>query len=244
MRPLSSRQQDILDAIIEQYIGNVVPISSEFLQKVGRFNVSSATLRAEMAALERFGYLVQPHTSAGRIPTDEAYRAFVERQAKGGSLSDKIKEKLSGFANMWRRDKVQALERAVDETAAYSHGASIVGMMLGDQAIFLQRLSNLRAQPEFHSYEVASEMLGVIDALQKRRADVSDMAEPGITRAFIGRDIRMGRVNSLSMIVRSWRNRPAGYSGFIATIGPIRMHYEKAFPAIDFFGDIFSTFDE
>src|SRR5579859_6245228 len=72
---MTDRQQKILSAIVEQYAEVASPVGSSFLAKV--FNVSSATIRSEMAELERLGFITQPHTSAGRIPTDKGYRFYV-----------------------------------------------------------------------------------------------------------------------------------------------------------------------
>jgi heat-inducible transcriptional repressor len=72
---MTERQKHILRAIVEQYAEVASPVGSSLLAKV--FNVSSATIRAEMAELERMGFITQPHTSAGRIPTDKGYRLYV-----------------------------------------------------------------------------------------------------------------------------------------------------------------------
>ena len=74
---LSSRQIQILVAIIEQYAEVASPVGSVTLAKL--FGVSSATIRSEMAKLEDMGYITHPHTSAGRIPTDKGYRFYVNR---------------------------------------------------------------------------------------------------------------------------------------------------------------------
>src|SRR5680860_1046652 len=72
---LTKRQEKILAAIIEQYAEVVSPVGSSLLSKV--FDVSSATIRSDMAELEQKGYIMQPHTSAGRIPSDKGYRHYV-----------------------------------------------------------------------------------------------------------------------------------------------------------------------
>ena len=72
---MTDRQKQILSSIIEQYAEVASPVGSSLLAKV--FHVSSATIRAEMAELERGGYIMQPHTSAGRVPTDKGYRFYV-----------------------------------------------------------------------------------------------------------------------------------------------------------------------
>src|SRR6201990_2641814 len=72
---MTDRQERILAAIVEQYAEVASPVGSSLLARA--FNVSSATIRAEMAELERLGYITQPHTSAGRVPTDKGYRFYV-----------------------------------------------------------------------------------------------------------------------------------------------------------------------
>src|SRR5271163_152336 len=72
---MTERQQKVLSAIVEQYAEVASPVGSNLMAKL--FNVSSATVRAEMAELERLGFIMQPHTSAGRVPTDKGYRLYV-----------------------------------------------------------------------------------------------------------------------------------------------------------------------
>ena len=77
-RALNDRQAAILEAVVTEYIGSAEPVGSSHVASAPGVQVSSATVRSEMVALERDGYLVQPHTSAGRIPTDKGYRFFVD----------------------------------------------------------------------------------------------------------------------------------------------------------------------
>lgn len=85
MEELSPRQREILQAIIEDYISNAMPVGSRTISK--SFALSSATIRNEMSDLEELGYLEQPHTSAGRIPSEKAYRFYVDNMMKLSSLS-------------------------------------------------------------------------------------------------------------------------------------------------------------
>ncbi len=79
MNELSERQEKILNVIIRTYMQTGEPVGSRTISKVEEMNLSSATIRNEMADLEEMGYIVQPHTSAGRIPTDKGYRFYVDR---------------------------------------------------------------------------------------------------------------------------------------------------------------------
>src|SRR5450756_741352 len=85
--PLDFRKKQILQAIVDDYIESAEPIASKSLVSKHDFHVSSATVRNEMADLELMGYLEQPHTSAGRIPSDKGYREYVDSLMRVEELS-------------------------------------------------------------------------------------------------------------------------------------------------------------
>src|SRR3954451_6862164 len=89
---LDSRARDVLREIILQHVSTGEPISSRSLAKCGRFPLSSASLRNVMADLEDLGYLAQPHTSAGRVPTDRGYRFFIEHLMTSRALTRRERE--------------------------------------------------------------------------------------------------------------------------------------------------------
>ena len=98
-RPTRStpRKAAILEAVVTEYIGTAQPVGSQHVADAAGVKVSSATVRSEMAALEHEGYLVQPHTSAGRIPTDKGYRFFVDHLAEPGVLGPAQRQKVRRF---------------------------------------------------------------------------------------------------------------------------------------------------
>ena len=77
MEPVK-RQKEILNSVIEEYINSAQPVSSQLLEKKYDFGICPATIRIEMQKLTDKGFLCQPHTSAGRVPTDKGYRFFVD----------------------------------------------------------------------------------------------------------------------------------------------------------------------
>jgi len=87
MIPLSQRKQEILRALVEEYIHSAIPVASETLVRKYHLNFSSATVRHELAGLEEAHLIYQPHTSAGRVPTDLGYRYFVEYLMQESALS-------------------------------------------------------------------------------------------------------------------------------------------------------------
>ena len=82
MQELDERKRKILNAIIQNYLDTGEPVGSRTISKYSDLNLSSATIRNEMSDLEELGYILQPHTSAGRIPSDQGYRFYVDNLMK------------------------------------------------------------------------------------------------------------------------------------------------------------------
>ena len=111
---LSERKRKILQAIIDEYIGTAEPVGSRAISKKENLGLSSATIRNEMADLEEMGYLVQPHTSAGRIPSDAGYRFYVN------SLMSNYKIGMEAVAQLQAllKTRVSQLEKIIKYAAA------------------------------------------------------------------------------------------------------------------------------
>ena len=108
---LDHRKAAILTAVVTEYIGSALPVGSQHVVDAPGVSVSSATVRSDMAALERDGYLVQPHTSAGRIPTDKGYRFFVDHLGGNGSLDPGGRQQVRQFFDHAHGEIEQMLER-------------------------------------------------------------------------------------------------------------------------------------
>jgi heat-inducible transcriptional repressor len=109
---LDARKAAILEAVVSEYIGTAQPVGSQLIAQTPGINVSSATVRSEMVALEHEGFLVQPHTSAGRIPTDKGYRFFVDHLADPGVLGPVQRQKVHRFFDQVHGEMEEMLERA------------------------------------------------------------------------------------------------------------------------------------
>lgn len=94
---LSERRLEVLRAIVQDYVGTEEPVGSKALTERHRLGVSPATVRNDMAVLEEEGYIAQPHTSAGRIPTDKGYRLFVDKLAGVKPLSSPERRAIQNF---------------------------------------------------------------------------------------------------------------------------------------------------
>src|ERR687892_127308 len=94
---LGLRKAAVLNALVEEYVRSGEPVGSETIADHAGLGVSSATIRNEMAALEELGYLMHPHTSAGRIPTDQGYRHYVDSLPPSGRLRDAQRRAIAGY---------------------------------------------------------------------------------------------------------------------------------------------------
>ena len=134
---LDERKQKILYAIIRTYMETGEPVGSRTISKYSDLNLSSATIRNEMSDLEEMGYIIQPHTSAGRIPSDKGYRLYVDH-----ILEDKDQE-IQEFKDLMveRTDKLeQMLQRLVKALAANTNYATMVSTpaVRGNKLKFIQ----------------------------------------------------------------------------------------------------------
>ncbi len=125
---LTDRKAAILQAIVEGYISTSEPVGSSLIAKTAGLDVSSATVRSEMGALEEAGYLRQPHTSAGRVPSDKGYRYFVDSLMEPHSPGQSEQRKVSSFFAAAQGE----LERMLSDTSAFlanltDYAAVVVG---------------------------------------------------------------------------------------------------------------------
>ena len=132
---LDDRKAAILKAVVADYIESATPVGSGHITGSPGVEVSSATVRSEMAALERDGYLVQPHTSAGRIPTDKGYRFFVDHLGRSGTLGSDQRQQVRQF---------------------FRHVHGEVEDMLGRTSAFLAELTDYAAVVVGPSHDTAS----------------------------------------------------------------------------------------
>ncbi len=125
-RALNPRRAAILEAVVTEYIDTAEPVGSSHVANAPGIQVSSATVRSEMVALEREGYLTQPHTSAGRIPTDKGYRFFVDHLASPGVLGPGQRRRVTQFFDQVHGEMETVLERATGLLSELTSYASVV----------------------------------------------------------------------------------------------------------------------
>lgn len=123
---LDERKKAILRAIVREYISTAQPVGSTLIAAAPGVGVSSATVRNEMAVLEQEGYLVQPHTSAGRVPTDKGYRFFVDHITEPSHLDDTATQRVGEFFETTHGRLEEMLHQTSNLLAQLTHHASLV----------------------------------------------------------------------------------------------------------------------
>lgn len=214
---MTSRQEKILQAIVEQYAEVASPVGSSLLAKA--FGVSSATIRAEMAELERLGYIMQPHTSAGRVPTDKGYRYYVNQLAEAQELPEGRRAARALAARVQNTGlPEQTIRNAVDTLVELTHNLGLA--TIGDQ-LYMSGLSNLFGQPEFMHPGQVQEVARLLDNLQPWLYEAAPN-EP--LSVYIGRENPIGRSAGASLIISRFRS-PFSDRSYIGVLGPTRQSY-------------------
>jgi heat-inducible transcriptional repressor len=215
---MTDRQAKILQAIVEQYAEVASPVGSSLLAKV--FDVSSATIRSEMAALEREGYIKQPHTSAGRIPTDKGYRFYVNNLTTADAKPSEGRAERALTARVQHGGlPEQTIRNAVDTLVELTHN---LGMATIGNQLYMSGLSNLFGQPEFVHPGQVQEVARLLDNLQPW---LNEAAPNQPLSVYIGRENPIGRSAGASLIISRFRS-PFSDRSYIGVLGPTRQSYK------------------
>jgi heat-inducible transcriptional repressor len=214
---MTDRQAKILQAIVEQYAEVASPVGSSLLAKL--FGVSSATIRAEMAELEKLGYIHQPHTSAGRVPTDKGYRYYVNQLADDSGPPKEHRAERALTARVQHGGlPEQTIRNAVDTLVELTHN---LGMATIGNQLYMSGLSNLFGQPEFMHPGQVQEVARLLDNLQPW---LNEAAPNEPLSVYIGRENPIGRSAGASLIISRFRS-PFSDSSYIGVLGPTRQSY-------------------
>lgn len=217
---MTLRQEQILRAIVEQYAEVASPVGSSLLAKA--FEVSSATIRAEMAELEKLGYISQPHTSAGRVPTDEGYRYYVNKlsESQQNPKQESRAEKALTARVHHGGLPEQTIRNAVDTLVELTHNLGLA--TIGDQ-LYMSGLSNLFGQPEFMHPGQVQEVARLLDNLEPW---LHEAAPNKPLSVFIGRENPIGRGAGCSLIISKFRS-PYSDRSYVGVLGPTRQSYKN-----------------
>lgn len=227
---MTERQKQILHAIVEQYAEVASPVGSSLMAKL--FGVSSATIRAEMAELERMGFITQPHTSAGRVPTDKGYRFYVNNLGdnKQETGTERRAERALSARVQTGGMPERTIRNAVDTLVELTHNLGLA--TIGNQ-LYMSGLSNLFGQPEFMQ---ASQVRQVAQLLDNLEPWLHEAAPNQPLSVYIGQENPIGRSAGCSLIISRFRS-PYSDQSYIGILGPTRQSYRDVMQLVRFAGE-------
>ncbi|MGE5279258.1 MAG: HrcA family transcriptional regulator [Deltaproteobacteria bacterium] len=230
------RKKEILLAAIELYLTQAEPVSSDILRKMRRLDVSSATVRNVLAELEELGLLSHPHTSAGRVPTDEGYRYYLNALMQ----KKKLNAEEIGLIDKIFSMKVREIDDLLEETSRilsdFTHYASLVSLQVDDdQRVHMEGLRHLLEHPEFQDLQRARR---IMEALETREVlfDLIDRQFVGKTRVYVGKECKYAPMESCAVVVTRCGGSEKR-AGKLAVIGPKRMAYDQVIPLLDYLAE-------
>lgn len=247
---ISERQKQILCQIVEEYAETAAPVGSMTMAKL--FGVSPATVRAEMARLEAFGLIAQPHTSAGRVPTDAGYRYYVNHleQNRYDGLGETSTINTASVPEIRVSDGryergLHALERRVmsqpQADAAIRGAVDILVELTGNLGLatiggqlYLSGISRLFTQPEFVDTRRVQAVAKLLDNLEPWLRE----AAPGeALNIFIGQENPIGKNSEVSLIISRFKS-PFSNKSYIGILGPTRQNYAKVMGLVGYAGKV------
>jgi heat-inducible transcriptional repressor len=222
---LSDRQKRILSAVVKEFTDTAVPVGSKHLVKKYDFDLSPATLRNEMNDLEENGYLFQPHTSAGRIPSDKGYRYFVENIMPDRDLSKADQKKMQAEL-LKLKAKNTRLERTAAKLLSSLSGNLAITGAIGKDEFFDFGMRGLMDEPEFREMDDLCRLAETLDFIDERVDQLIGKLRDNEVKIYIGKENPIKEISNCSMMVTPYRTK-SGEKGILALIGPKRMRYAK-----------------
>lgn len=233
---LKERQQIILEAIIREYIQSAKPISSAEILEDLDLNISPATVRSEMLKLDELGFLEQPHTSAGRVPTDRGYRFFVDH-ALDDVLLDRSER--NRIRELFTHDMPDVFARECSRTIAHIT-RTFTAIGIDDDMLTDRGFTEILDEPEFQDIKDVKQFGKLIDLLDE---DMQSLVEDDEEKILIGGENPMKEARPYTMMITHWTH-PKGFKGFIALVGPRRMDYQKNISLIRYINSLYDESDE
>lgn len=234
MTDLTDRQIQILRTVVEEYTQTAEPVGSETLDRKHNLGVSPATIRNEMAYLVDLGYLKQPHTSAGRIPTPAAIKLYINELMKERSLT--VAEEVSAKEKIYdRRHDLGEVLRASTYELAKRTGS--IGVAVTDEMkLYHSGYSHILDLPEFYDIDVTRMVLSMLDEAQQmmdvfRRAHGQEEIH-----ILVGDDLGHEYLEPVGMVFMDFQT--ARNRGTVGVIGSSRLDYPYVVPLVRHFGHL------
>lgn len=228
MKPLNPRQIAIIKAIVEEYTSTGEAIGSDTLDKKFNLGISPATIRNEMVRLEDLGYLKQPHTSAGRIPTPIALKLYVSELMREDDLS--VTEEVAVKERIWdHRAKMGTLLTEATKVLSEKTG-NISFATSSDGEVYSAGYANLLSLPEFFDIDVTRQVLQMIESYKQLEGIFARTQDIQPFHIVIGDEFGNEYLYPCAMAYLDFRTEHT--SGHLGVIGPARLNYPYVMPML------------
>ena len=233
---VQDRKDRILGIVVNEYIRTINPVSSGLIAEKHKMDLSSATIRNILAELEEEGYLTHPHTSAGRVPTEEGYRYYVDHLMYEIALLEEQKQRIKNEYQQERKNLEYLLEKTSKVISDFTHYTSIVTIEGPEGRVFC---NGTRYVVEFLDYSDLSKIREILTLLEEKEKilQLINCTLRKKIQIFIGHEIACRNIEDCSMAVSAYQLHN-GRTGRIAVLGPKRMDYGKVVSALDYVCDL------
>jgi len=231
------REEAVLEIIVKNYTESAEPVGSRFVAR--KLGLSSATIRNVMSDLEEEGFLMHPHTSAGRIPTDKGYRYYVNSLMHKRSVNDSVLH----MVEEQYHQKLRSLEDVLEKTShLMSSLTNYVGVTLMPdiEKVYMDGASHLIEQPEFHDIKKLHNLFRCLEDKVVILKLLCGEADDDSLTIHIGKENKSNYLSECSIVTRGYKVK-GKKSGKLGVIGPKRMVYERVVPMVDLLADTVST---
>jgi len=223
---ITERKKFLLETIVREYVKTASPVSSGVLVDKYKLDISPATVRNEMMELEEEGYIYQPHTSSGRVPTEIAYELLLADTKEPKKKRELKETEIKLLEQLFKREE-NAFRQTAKAIAELSSSAVFWAFHKND--LYYTGLSNLFSQPEFKQVNAVCDVSGVIDRLEEIIDDIFEDLKDG-EQVLVGSKNPFG--NFLSAVLVKYKDN--NQNGVFGILGPMRMDYNHNLALVEF----------
>lgn len=235
MAELSERQKELLRSVIEEYIETASPVGSEAIVDKYKLGVSPATIRNEMSSLIEAGYLKQPHTSAGRVPTPQGLKFYINEMMKEQEVP--VKDEVAIKENLWdyRFQFPRLLKFATQELAEKTGTLALAVSEEGD--IYHSGASHILDMPEFYDIDLTKTILTMLDRHEMLNEIFNKAVGDEPVHILLGDELGFDYMEYAGVVFSPFGSGKRN-AGIIGVVGPTRMRYTSVVPTVRYFGDL------
>jgi heat-inducible transcriptional repressor len=228
---LRARKDQILGITVTHYIKTVNPVSSSFIATSSLLDLSSATIRNILSELEEDGLLTHPHTSAGRIPTEQGYRYYVDHLLNEINVLEEEKTRINIEYHQQRLELATLLDQISRALSDMTHYTTIVSVD-GYNKLICTGTSYVASHPDYQDLKKVHHILSALEE-KERLIHVINRELENKVNVYIGQEIALNEMEDCSLVISKYQTK-SGPSGRLALLGPTRMEYERVISLLDY----------